>query len=194
MITRAEAKTYLRITSTGTDDLIDTLIPAVESDAVEYLNNAFRDEIIYNSGLFAVSTSTGAGDKITDGDGNWQGIRFSSGMEVYISGRTSNEGLFSVAAVSTNVLTLSSSGGVVAQASSDYWGSGIMYVNRVNPPPAIKPYLAQMIGWRLYQEGYNPIDKKYDGKEGESLSYAGMNEYPERVLNGLKKWRKVRSV
>lgn len=194
MITTAEAKTYLRITSTGTDDLITTLIPDVENDAIEYMNNAFRDPIIYNSGLFAVSTSTGGGDKITDGDGNWESIRFSSGMQVYISGWTSNPGLFKVASVSTNVLTLESSGSVTTQSSSDYWGSGVMYVNRVNPPVGIKPYLSQMIGWRLYQEGFNPIDKISDSKEGESLSYAGMNEYPERVLNGLKKWRKVRSM
>lgn len=194
MITRDEAKTFLRLATTGTDALIDRLIPEVENDAIEYMNNAFRDPYIYNSGLFAVSTSTGAGDKITDGDGNWQSIRFSSGMEVYISGRTSNPGLFSVAAVSTNVLTLSSSGSVTTQSSSDYWGSGIMYVNRVNPPVGLKPYLSQMIGWRLYQEGFNPIDKQSENREAESISYAGSNEYPERVLNGLKKWRKIRTM
>jgi len=49
IITIAEVKTLLQITGTSKDTLITALIPIVESDLLEYLNNDFDEE--YPPGL-----------------------------------------------------------------------------------------------------------------------------------------------
>lgn len=52
--TRARVKLYLRITDTSSDDLIDFLIPLVESDFLRIRNKEFDtdiyDEIVYPEG------------------------------------------------------------------------------------------------------------------------------------------------
>ena len=49
IITKAEVKTLLQITGDSKDDLIEMLIPIVESDLLEYLNNDFDED--YPEGL-----------------------------------------------------------------------------------------------------------------------------------------------
>ena len=44
---KTEIKAFLEMTSTSKDDLIDRLIPVIESDIREYCNNGFRDEGVY---------------------------------------------------------------------------------------------------------------------------------------------------
>ena len=193
MITLAEVKVRLRTTETGNDTLMSTLIPEVERDAIEYANTAWQDPIVSRQGSLKFQASTGDGDKITDPDKLFNKIGFTTGMELWVNGVTSNKGKFTVAGTSSGTLTLSSSGEVLTQSSTDYHGSGTILISRINMPDAAKPYLAQMVGWRaLKEEGYNPEDHDTESREGESVGFAGENEYPLRVLSGLKKYRFAR--
>lgn len=190
MITRAEVKSYLKLSTTDDDTLIDTLIPQIEEDAIYYMQNAFQDEFIYRDSDLAFQASTGAGDKITDDNSYFTKCLFSSGMEVWVEGRTSNKGKFTIADVSSGTLTLTSTAEVKTQSSTSFQSSGRVKVSYMNYPDAVKPYLAQMVGWRLTNEGSYPEDHSANTQEGQSISYAGQHGYPTRVLSGLNRWRK----
>lgn len=191
MITTAEVKSYLKLSTTDDDTLIATLIPQVEEDAIYYMQNAFQDDFIYRDADLSFQASTGDGDKIADSDSYFTRCLFSSGMEVWVEGQCSNKGKFTVADVSSGTLTLSSTGDIITQSSTDYQPSGRVRVSYINAPAAVKPYLAQMVGWRLTGEGSYPEDHSADGREGQSITYAGNHAYPTRVLSGLNRWRKV---
>jgi len=191
MITLAEAKAYLKITSTGDDTLISTLIPEVEEDAIYYMQNAFQDDFIYREHSLSFQASTGDGDKIIDDKSLFTECLFSSGIEIWVEGACSNKGKFTVAAVSSGELTLSSTDSIITQSSTMYQPSGMVRVSYINMPAAVKPYLAQMIGWRLSEEGSYPLDYASDSGEGQGVSYVGGQSYPQRVLSGLNRWRNI---
>lgn len=107
IITIAEVKTLLQITGTSKDALITLLIPIVESDLLEHLNNDFADY-------------------------------------------------------------------------EDY-------------PPALKGYLADMIGYRAKKDHGVVLSETV---ARYSVSYGGATEfiagYPATIMTGLSKWRKVK--
>lgn len=197
LLTVAEAKTYLRITDSTYDTLIGYYIPLIEEDICEYLQNYFEDKVIYvehSAGLAFIRGNTSSGtsqaDYITDDNDDFSSAGFTAGMDIAIAGG-SNYGLYTLAAVSTDTLTLESTGVLVNQdQDTSYNPAGRIRISRVHWPDALKPIAAKMI-W--YQ-----IDKaKPDGAITEriddySVTYAGAREYPMQLMQQLRKWRKVR--
>lgn len=191
MITSAEVKAFLKTSSTGDDTLIGTLIPIVEEDAIYYMQNAFQDKYIYREDSLSFQASTGAGDKIIDGSSHFSECLFAAAMEIWVEGASSNKGKFTVASVTSGTLTLSSTAAVITQSSTSYQPSGTVRVSRINAPDAIKPYLAQMVGWRISPEGSYPQDYNSQSAEGQSVAYIGGQSYPRRALSGLNRWKKI---
>lgn len=190
--TLEEVKRLLRLEDTTAYDAdIQYFLPYVQEDLVEYLYDAFQDKIVYrNTSSLTFDPSTGAGDKITDGDEYFAKVGFTSGMDIYVEGHTSNRGIFNIASMTSATLTLESSGAVIAQSSTDYHSIGLTTISRIDWPKGIKPYVAKMV-WYLI-ENSKPNDVQSESREGEQLTYAGSNAYPKRIMDGLNKWRKVR--
>lgn len=193
MITRAEVKTYIREGTTEYDSEIDSLIPIASYDAITYCNNAFSDGYVYRRSDLEFKASTGAGDKITDDDSKFNKCRFGKGMDIYVSGRNANIGLHRVStgvAASSGTLVLESSGVIVTQESADRHPPGLSIVSRVKWPQGINPVLAKMVGYLLTNSQLD--DRQSEGfPDGQQISYAGSNYYPERILDGLNKWKLV---
>lgn len=197
VVTLDEVKAILGTTATSYDAQIETFIPYVQEDILEYTGNAFLDEYVSVEGALTIAASTGAGDSITDPNSQFIKAGFAASQDVAIEGGYSNVGVWtlsaSTGAVSAAKMYLSTTGEVIAQDRVDEVNvAGNIKVSRVKWPASLKVPAAKMV-WHL-------IDKAKDsGVRSESLgdysvTYAGTNAYPETVLAGLAKWRKVRMV
>ena len=60
----------------------------------------------------------------------------------------------------------------------------------MNWPRGIKPIVAQMI-WYLIDKA-KQTDVKSERIDDYAVTFAGSNQYPERVIKGLDKYRMVR--
>lgn len=196
IVTLNEVKAVLNTTgSTAYDARISTFIPYVQEDILEYTGNDFADGYVSQEGALTIATSTGRGDKITDPNSKFLAAGFAPGMDIAIEGGYSNVGIWTIGSSSGSVtaanIFLASSSQVIPQDRTDEVNvAGTITVSRVKWPLSLKPIAAKMV-WHL-------IDKPKDaGAQSESLgdysiTYAGSNAYPETVLRGLEKWRKVR--
>lgn len=194
MITRDEVKTYIREGTTEYDAEIDSMIPIASYDAISYCNNVFDDGYVYRYSDLEFKASTGAGDKILDDDSKFKLCNFDRGMDIYVSGNNANIGLYTITtgtAPSSGTLVLESSGSLVTQNSSDRHPPGNTYVSRVKWPQGIKPIISKMVGYLLTNA--QPDDTQSESQGEESITYAGSNYYPERILDGLSKWKKVKT-
>ena len=188
ILTRAECKTLLREASTSYDSIIDTLLPIVQDDIIRHTNNTFfsRQTIVEGNGIsFAVST--GGGDKISDTNEDFldDDIEFVAG-DVYVSGSKHNDGVHQVASVAAGTLTLASTSGVTAEDADSY-----IKVAQVEWPEALKLPAAKMVWYQIKHAKMD--DAASDSKEGQSLSYAGTDMYPDRIMSSLRNFKVVRS-
>ena len=173
------------------NDDIDNMIPVVEKDVCDYLNNYFEDRIIfvqYNGGIAFVKGATEA-DKITDDNQHFSTAGFVAGMDVAVRGG-SNAGIYTLAAVSSGTLTLDSTGAILSQDQDNtYNPAGAIRISRIGWPEELKPYIAQMIWYRINKSRPNNIlSEKIDDY---SVTYINGNAYPTETLSGLKKFRRV---
>lgn len=197
VVTKAEVKTLLGITSTGYDSKITALIPHVQNDILDYCNNYFCDSAIYierEAGLaFVGGTSAGASrDYITDDNQDFTSAGFADGMDVAIVGG-SNSGMNTISSVTTGTMKMISTGDFVDQdQDTSYNHVGPILISRVQWPRGIKKIAAQMV-WHLIDDP-KPKDVKSESIDDYSVTYAGDNEYPKRVIQGLNKYRRVEMI
>jgi hypothetical protein len=188
ILTTSECKTLIREGSTDYDAIIGELIPIVQEDIIEHTNNTFfsRQSIVYGNGI-SFSTSTGGGDKISDTEEDFQEdeTQFVIG-DVYVHGSKHNDGVHEVASVADGTLTLSSSGGVVAEDADAY-----VTVAQIEWPKALKLTAAKMVWYQVKNHKMN--DEQSETREGKGVTYAGANMYPERLMNSLRNYMIVRS-
>jgi len=198
LMTVAEVKTFLRLTDTTYDTLITYYIPIIEEDICEYLNNWFEDNVIYidtGSGLaFSrgnTATGTTQADYITDDNQDFSTAGFAAGMDVVIMGG-SNGGVYSVASLTTAVMTMTCTGEFIDQDQDDSFRTvGNIRISRMRWPEALKPIAAKMI-WAQISDN-RPGNVSQERIDDYSVTYAGKNAYPERVVRQLDKWRYART-
>lgn len=199
VLTVAECKTILGITGSSYDRRISDLIPYVQSDILDYCNNAFTDKVIYKqSGADlefvrgSTLTSSTVADKITDVADEFTTCGFRAGMDIYVDGG-SNTGYYTVAAVSTDTLTLTSSGELEDQAQTTYYRwPGEMRISNVIWPKALKAAAARMIGYTI--DNPKPRDIQSESIDDYSVTYAGQTAYPKRVIASLNQYKRVHLV
>ena len=194
IITLAQAKALLQVTSTTYDTVIQSLIPIVEDDIVRYCNTAFQDKYVYSEGSTLVAVR-GDPDTITDSESNWVKYGFLDGMDVFIEGGYgSNLGVYQVDSVAAGTLTLTSVNQLISQdiSNSDDQPLGILRVSRINWPRGIEWPAAQMVWYHVK----NPVatDVVSEKIDDYSVTYASgqggsQPAYPQRILNGLNKYR-----
>ena len=196
LMTVAEVKTYIRETGTDYDALIALYIPLIEDDICEYLNNWFEDRVIFveRSGGLAFSrgntaTATTQADYITDDNDDMSTVGFAAGQDVAIAGG-SNYGIYTIASVTTAVMTMTSTGVFVDQDQDDSFHSvGRIQISRMIWPNALKPIASKMIWYQIDQS--KPDGAISERVDDYSITYAGSRAYPDQLLNQLAKWRQV---
>jgi len=197
-MTLAEVKTFIRETSTTYDTLIALYIPIIEEDITCYLDNWFEDKVIFvdkGGGLAftrgdTLTTSSDA-DYITDDNDEISTAGFAAGQDVAIRGG-SNFGIYSIASVTTAVMTMTSTGEFVTQDQDDSFNNvGMIKISRIIWPEALKPIASKMI-W--YQMDHNKPDGAISERVDDySISFVNGREYPMQLLNQLNKWKYLRS-
>lgn len=183
---------YVTYSYNDYDANIARLIPQVEYDLCSYLNNWFEDPTIFvhhGAGLAFTKGSTEA-DKIVDDNQDFSTAGFSAGMDIVVRGG-SNAGIYTLVAVSTAQLTLTSTGVLVTQDQDvSYNAIGGIKISRIQWPQEIKPYIAQMIYYRINRS--RPDNKQSESIDDYSVTYINGNPYPTEILNGLVKWKRAR--
>jgi len=112
-------------------------------------------------------------------------------MDITVSGGGANQGLYHVDSASTGTLLLSEYGILIDQDQDDTSDNnyiGTIIINRVKWPANLKLPAAKMV-WSLIDDAKpnNAISEKLDDY---SITYAGSNAYPTKIINMLNKWRR----
>ena len=185
IITTAEVKSFLGITSTTYDTRIDSLIEPVLFDVFDYTNNYFHNNAVRIRGqIFTFSTT---GTIVVDGT-NFSTYSFASGDEIHVVDSVRNDGLFTASSVSSATITVSTENTVLSETEE----SNVTIV-KMDVPKSLKPIIASMIWFR--------IDKPYGTVVSESLgdysvTYAQYGsaggEYPNSINRSLNKYRCVK--
>lgn len=192
IITYTEAKSILGVTSTQTDTQLATIIPYVEEDIIDYCNHGFEDPVIFHEGgsLAFVRGDTGvatSADRILDDYDYFSTAGFRAGMQIFVEGG-SNAGIYTLAAVTTDKLTLTCTGTLEDQDQSTYHRSpGAIKISRVRWPKGLKPVAAQM-AWHLISDP-QPTFVNSENIDDYSVTFAGEHAYPKRIIHGLNKYR-----
>jgi hypothetical protein len=192
----SECKKLLGITDNKYDESISLLIPLVQADIGDYCNNTFCDTTIYRQSDAALAfvrgstvTATTQADRITDAESWLSTSGFRAGHDIFVSGG-SNSGFHTLAAVAAGTLTLTSTGEIEDQSQVVYHRHpGEISITRVKWPPGLKPIAAKMV-WTLIDKPTQG-DIKSESVDDYSVTYAGNHAYPERVISGLRQYRKV---
>lgn len=195
LLTAAEVKSFLRDTSSDYDTDIAFLLPYVEKDIIEYCNNGFQDGYIYRESASALEFVTGDSDTydyITDTEAKFSERGFKDGMDIVVEGGWTNVGLYTIDSASTGKLTLDEYGVLVDQdlddTADDHY-AGSVRISRVKWPDALKPVAAKMV-WHLIDNA-KPTDVQSESIDDYSVTYAGSNAYPNRVIKMLDKFKQA---
>ena len=186
IITRAEVKTYLGISSTTTDDIIDAYLPAVIDEFFQYTNNYFKSDAVRYSGYVSFSSAGTA----TLPSNEWESdYDFYAGDEIYVHGSVRNDGPYTISSLTTGVMTISTT--ATLKAEDELTPCDVF---KVEFPVSAKPVIAQMIKFKMD----NPLGVPLSERLGDySVTYAetGMQGgYPDGIASAIKKYCVVRFV
>ena len=198
--TVAEIKSILGITATTYDTQMGVLLPMVQEDICDYLNNYFNDPIVYRDGNTAIEfvrgntdTGTTQADYITDTEALFKTMGFTTDRQFDIlieGGGLDNAGIHHVVSMTTagGTITLDSTG-VLNDVDMDgmYNNAGGCKISLVVWPKAIKVYVAQMIWWLIKRS--KSTDVQSERIDDYSVSYVNGHAYPKSIISGLSKYR-----
>ena len=197
IVTLAQAKALLQITSATYDAVIQSLIPIVEDDVIRYCNTAWEDKYIYRASAGNIAMVKGDPDTITDSDSLFVKSGFTADMDIFVSGGNgTNEGVFGLATVVAGTLTLDSVNQLVDQDPTDSDANTLLSfrISRINWPRGIGLPASQMI-WYHVKQG-KPTDVVSERIDDYAVTYigggnqgGGQMQYPARILDGLNKFR-----
>jgi len=193
LMTTAEVKSILGITVATYDTQIAYFIPFVARDIISYLNNDFFDGYVYkeSSSVFNVQPDTSTGDYINNTDSDFVVKGFLAGQDIALRDGGANRGAYTIASVSASQLVTSETGVLIAQergTTADVNGIGEIMVSRIKWPPELKLPAAKMV-WYLIDQA-KPSDVQSESLDDYSVTYAGSNSYPTRVIMMLNKFRR----
>ena len=191
--TLAEVKQLLSITVTTSDALITAMIPMVQSTIIDYTKNNF--EIVPSDGSkihkltgLIINEAEGSNflfnatdKKITAPSSlNLETYGFAIGDDISIKGSSRNDGVYSVAAVSANIITVNEE--LITETTVNY-----VVVRHVKFPKALKIVVAQIIKSWMNESQHQGVASKSLGDYSESY----FNELPKQTLTALNSYRRV---
>lgn len=152
--TLAEIKTILGITDTTYDAVITAILPGVENDLLEWLNNKFLfDSVSYGASLTPTASNTFVGTS-----GGINSIGFANGDIIYVEGSNRNDGFFTLASFTDTNFTVSET--VVTETAKT------LTVTLVKFPSQLKVAIARMVGSRVLNGNRSMVG----GVRSESLA------------------------
>jgi hypothetical protein len=197
-----EVKDILGLTGTSYDEQIEIFMPLVQEDLCEYLNNYFDDPFIYRDATGGITFARGTTgttestnyDYIEDTYEYFSTCGFTTDREfdILVQGGGGNAGIHHVVSMSTagGKFTLDSTGELVdLDMDNSYNPVGRVKISLVNWPKSLKIAAARMI-WYLIKR-VKETDVKSESIDDYSVTYVGGHAYPESIVRGLSKWRKV---
>jgi hypothetical protein len=175
-----EVKAILNITDTTKDDYISNMIPVIQDDVIQYLNNYFLIGIYYKSNTISFSASS-----VLDSENGFVTGGIITG-NVYIDGTKYNNGLYTVSNVTDGTLTVSET--LISESAGDF-----VRISVVQYPKALQKAFADMISWSINQSQDVYGIKSETLPDGYRVEYdTTLTSYPKSVVAQLSKWRKVR--
>ena len=184
IITTAEVKTILQISGSDKDTYIAAMIPIMQDYITDYCNDVFLNEDIYVDGAtFSFSSRT-----VSDSDSGFVAAGFVSGMDIFIEGSYSNNGLYSLNTVAAASMTTTSADPVSRVFVAEDAGANLT-IYHVQFPQALKMACANMIGYQMSKQNLENVSSEKVGDY--SVSYADVTgEYPSNILSTLKHYKR----
>lgn len=191
--TLIEVKQLLSITDTINDALITAMIPVVQSTIIDYTKNNF--EIIPSDGskihkLTGMITNEAEGSnflfnsadkKITAPSNlNFETYGFAVGDDFSVRGSSRNDGVYSIDAISSNVITVNEE--LITETTANY-----VIVRHVKFPKALKIVVSQIIKSWMNESQHLGLASKSLGDHSESY----FNELPRQTQITLNSYRRV---
>lgn len=187
LITKAEVKTRLNITSTDYDDLIDAAIEDLTDWLPDYLCNLFiNHNLKYQANTLSFDTLT-----ITDSEAQFVEEGFVSGQDVYVAGSLYNDGHYEIDTVSTTEMAMVSASFVIEDEGDS---SPTIYL--VQWAKGLKTVVSNMIKHQIDQSSGGGAKAEKIGDY--SITYketpfagSGASAYPSDIIGQLKPYRKL---
>jgi len=187
LVATSNVKLYTGITSTGYDSLIESYVPMILDDIVNYTQNSFVNSTMYwyDDQITFTSNAIERNNTSVDLSYYWR-----QGNIVRVLGSIFNDGFYSVSSAVT-----SSSLGLNEILTTESSGNGkLIKLFKVQYPNDI-PLIASRMIKHLTLTLDNPnITSESLGDHSISYTAVGSNSYPESIIKGLDKYRKIRMV
>jgi len=187
LITKAEVKTRLNITSTDYDDLIDAMIIDLTDWLPEYLNNNFTNlNLEYQASTISFDTLT-----ISDSESKLVEEGFVDGMDIYVFGSQHNDGHYEIDEVAAGSMTM-----VSASFTTETAGTVSPTIYQVQWAKGLKSIVSNMIQYQIDQA--NGGGAKSEKIGDYSITYgdtvfagSGVSAYPSNIIGSLTPYRKL---
>ena len=202
----AEEKEFIRRIDTGTitdtqtvyvsytyndyDSTIDLLIPLVQEDLCDYLNNYFPDKNTrYSASSITLNNLTPP--TITDTESQFVIEGFESDMDITVEGTHRNKGIYHIDTAAAGTLTLSGDDELLDESSTDEYGGNTIRITRIKWPAGIKQLVSQIIWFNIDKATSGDIKSKRLGPS--SITYHSLESggYPSHIMRGLNKYRYI---
>lgn len=185
LMTTAECKSLLNITSTTYDSLIETYIPFVWKDITRYTNNNYVQRNI-RSYQWSFSTSKTITIEVTSTYDFTK--EFLAGDTILVDKSYLNDNFYTISTRSTHVLTVNES--INAENSTDYQITS--YIYRCSIPDEVKLIASKMVWFNVLNTTAVNGGIASESYGGYSVSYRDNNNpqfglYPQALLSGLKR-------
>jgi hypothetical protein len=178
-ITLSEVKSILNITDSTKDSLITTLIPVCTEYIKNYCNTRFYDSKVYceNDTIDFLATN-----KINiSTDYSFVDYKFSAGMEIEVTDSILNDGLYTIASVTAQQITLNET--TITTEDNDI----TININRVKYPQSIKMLLAQMINESIVYANNNIGGNVTSVRLGDyAVSYSSSGNFSNDLKSNIR--------
>ncbi len=181
-------KEILGLTDTTYDNHINRLLPFVQEDIIEYLNNEFRDDnTSYSASMILVNADP---PTITDTENNQFVLEgFEEGMDIALEGTARNKGIYTIASVAAGTITLAVTDELLDETATDEFGGNTIKLTRIRWPKGLKLYVAQIIWENISRARNKDIKSKSLGPSSVTYMPIGSGGYSEGIIKGLGKYK-----
>jgi len=186
---------YVSYTYNDYDSIISVMIPFVQDDLCNYLNNYFPDlNTTYTSGTISMVAGTPA--TITDSDSQFVIEGFEGGMDIHVTGTYRNNGIYSIASagVAAGTITLATGEVLLSETDTDEYGGNNITITRIKWPNEIKHWVAQIIWHNMERIKSSNIQSKSIGPSSVTYMPLGMGGYPKNIIDGLAHYKQARII
>lgn len=189
LMTTAECKSLLNITTTTYDSLIDTYIPFVWKDITRYTNNNYVQRKLSSYQLVFSTNKTITIEATSTYDFTKE---FLAGDTILIDNSYLNDNFYTLSTRSTHVLTVNES--INAENSTDYQITS--YIYRCSIPDEVKLIASKMVLFNIQNTTTVDGGIASESYGGYSVSYRDNGNpqfglYPQALLSGLKRVTKI---